>query len=271
MIKNFLDYIRVEKQHSPNTVKLYGYVLNEFSSFCSGVPIDLFHVERKHIQEYVCKLRERDLASRSIALHVTTIRQFYSWAIREEIVIRNPTEFVSVSFKKPKQEVMTQAEVKKLIEACVLPHQRAMLEFLYSTGCRVSEMLLLRIDATDLDSGTAKVLGKGGKERIVIMNDSTVEWMKKITPADSTYFFQPYTRQGVFVMIRKIAKRAGIKRKISPHTMRHSFATHVLRNGSDLITVKELMGHAAISSTEIYTHITNDEMIASHRKHHPRN
>ncbi|MBM3246670.1 MAG: tyrosine recombinase XerC [Candidatus Omnitrophica bacterium] len=281
-IEKFMRYLEIEKNYSSHTILNYKLDLGGFKNFLGEAPIE--KVDYLALRKYLAALKEKNLGSRSLNRHLSSLRSFFKFLTREGLLKSNPI----LSLSSPKQEkhlpqFMTEEEVSKLIEA-VLPkderglRDRAILETFYSTGIRISELVGLNNQDVDFISGIAKVMGKGKKERLVPIGEQAIsairDYLKKRSKQTSALFLNKngkrLTVRGVRLITGKYLRLAGIKQGVSPHTLRHSFATHLLNRGADLRSVQELLGHANLSTTQIYTHLTTDRLKAVYDKAHPR-
>ncbi len=288
VINDFLYYLKIERGLSPRTLSGYSSDLAQFRYFLHAQKRDPASIREEDLRKFIIHLRKKGLQVSSIARKLSAVRSFIRFLMQEGVIKEDPAANL-LSFRRGKRlpHVLSQAEVLTLLE---LPSPetkkgikwRAILEVLYGTGMRVSELVDLPRSAVDLEAGFLRVKGKGGKERIIPIGKEAEKWIKKylseIRPSldknNSPCLFltpqgKPYTRQGIWVMIKRMARKAGIK-KVSPHTLRHSFATHLLQGGADLRIVQELLGHADISTTQIYTQVDRSYLKEVHRKYHPR-
>ncbi|OGW80008.1 MAG: site-specific tyrosine recombinase XerD [Omnitrophica bacterium RIFCSPLOWO2_12_FULL_44_17] len=292
-VQTYLDYLSVEKGLSENTLASYEYDLMRYRQ---SVVKPLAQITRKDIWNFLIAQKERGAASTSIARYFSAIKMFHRFLAMERIIPRDETcimEAPRVEKKLP--EVLTIEETLQLLKA---PNKRfkwqyrdaAILELLYATGMRVSEMINLKMDDINFETGWIKVMGKGNKERFIPVHDRAIALCKRYivllrepiqqrnkTTQPWLFFSQQsaidarLTRQAVRDMVRRYASKAGIKKNIGVHTLRHSCATHLLERGADLRIIQELLGHADISSTEVYTHISPEQLKAAHSKYHPSN
>ena len=291
-IKEFLDYIAIERGLSPNTGLAYAQDLEQLSQFCSRYRLNILEVSHKELRTFVAYLRKQELNSRSIARKVSTLKQFYKFLIREDKIQNDPADLLSIvqkSVRLPKH--LSVEEMFRLIASAegntnVEIRDRALLEMWYGTGARVSEMAQLKIANIDLESKVVKIVGKGGKERIVPLSQDAIQWAQRYLSIrhqwildhnlkETKIFFlsrvgKAFTRQGIWNLLKRYVKRSQISRKVWPHMIRHSFATHVLRGGADLRAVQELLGHKSIATTEIYTHLAIENLKVMQLKYHPR-
>lgn len=284
----FLEFLLIEKGLSENSLAGYSADLAALLSFLEQKSFELKDVTQRELSLYLMFLRSRGLQSRSLARHLAAIRGVFGFAVDEGWIKEDPSALLEnpkLSRKLP--EFLTRGEISAILalpdsETKLGLRDRAMLELLYAAGLRVSELIDLRVLDYDAQVGLLKVFGKGAKERLVpvhytaqeILNMYMQDVRPRFRPAEDFMFLnrsgKGLTRQGVWKLIKKYAQMAGIKRSISPHTFRHSFATHLLEGGADLRTVQLLLGHADISATEIYTHIQSERLMALHKEFHPR-
>lgn len=290
-LNSFMGYLNYEKGLSQNTLQAYGRDLSKFFAFLKKMGISTPNeVKKSDIVEYLNWLLDKGAARSSSARALSTLKAFFRFMVQEGYLRANPTDEVG-SPKLPRRlpHVLAVHEVERLLEQ---PNpvtvrglrDRAMLELMYATGLRVSELLALQLDDINLSAGYVRCLGKGRKERIVPMNRTAAFWVERYisrsrnqlvkTPLERTLFVNAngrrMTRQGFWKILAKYAGQAGIEKEITPHTLRHSFATHLLENGADLRAVQEMLGHADISTTQIYTHLTRTRLREVYQKSHPR-
>lgn len=289
-IDSFVDYVKVERNLSPNTVLAYASDLAKFYQFCADRKLDqVRQITPALLLEYLISLSEAQLAVRSQGRALVTLRGLFRHLARERILDADPTltiELPRVGRKLP--DVLTIAEVDALLSTpdTTQPRQSrdlAMLELLYATGLRVSELCLLKTNELDLERGVVRATGKGRKQRLVPVGQHALEALRRyyqlarpaLCRAPSEYVFVtqrggPMTRQAFWKLLRAYALRAGISKRLTPHTLRHSFATHLLERGADLRAVQAMLGHADISTTQIYTHVSRKHVLDAYRRHHPR-
>lgn len=281
-IEKFLRYLEIEKNSSPHTILNYKLDLKEFSDFLKDVKID--SVDYLLTRKYLAALKERKLSARSVGRKVSSLRSFFKFLVKEGLAKANPTDAIS----SPKQEkslpkFLTEMDVVRLIEAPALDtlkglRDRAIFETLYSTGMRISELTGLTLGNIDFIGGTLKVLGKGKKERILPIGERALRairnYLKERKVESSTVFLnknkKPLSARGIRKVMDKYIQMISLKEHVSPHTLRHSFATHLLNRGADLRSVQELLGHANLSTTQIYTHLTTEKLKSVYEKAHPR-
>lgn len=295
-IGDFLDYLTYERNVSTNTVSAYRDDLESFVAFLcndyftmSREQLDLRRVDHLTVRSYLAHLARRKLARASTARHLSALRSFFKYLMREGIVEANPARTVST----PKREkhlpsVMQPADVTLLIEQAVLEkplgvRDRAWLELLYASGLRISELVGIDLDDIELRAKLVKVRGKGSKERIVPFGSKAESAIREylavrndlLKDPDQTALFLNYrgeriTTRSVRRLFDGYVRDAALRAGISPHTMRHSFATHLLNAGADLRGIQELLGHASLSTTQKYTHLNDWQLIAVYKKSHPR-
>ncbi|OGC83264.1 MAG: site-specific tyrosine recombinase XerD [candidate division Zixibacteria bacterium RBG_16_43_9] len=292
-LDDFLHYLRLARGLSQNTLESYRLDLKKYFQFLIGKGItDLKTVKPENISEFIHSLyqKKRKLKSSSIARNLSAIRTFHKYLLNEEYCDSNPAELIdSPKLGRRLPSTLTPQEMEKILEQ---PYSRddlgirdkAVLEFLYATGVRISEMINFTRKNFLPGVGWVRVLGKGDKERLVPIGKeaekAVKEYLKKSRPhiakprSEDIMFLNRWgkklTRMGAWKIIKRYILQAGIKKKVSPHTIRHSFATHLLDAGADLRAVQEMLGHADISSTQVYTHTDTDFMKQEHRSYHPR-
>jgi integrase/recombinase XerD len=287
----FLNYIRVEKGLSEKTVESYSRDLGRYASFLSSYGSPSVSGEDTYlILKHMILLRDEGLAPRSRARHLVAIRSFYSFLTQEKAISQDPSkpiDFPKSGLRLP--DTLALPDIKALIDATDPTAARgirdgAMIELLYASGLRVSELVGLKMRDVHLDASFVRVFGKGSKERVVPMgqyaNEKISAYLQYARPyltktSPSEYLFiaregKPMTRQGFWKLLNRYAAKAGITQHISPHTLRHSFATHLIEGGADLRVVQIMLGHSDISTTQIYTHITRDHLKKIHSSYHPR-
>ena len=292
-IEDFLHYLLVERGLADNTIASYRRDLKNYVRFLQEMYniTDPGHIERNHILQFLAKLKEEGKSSRTLARHIASLRSFHHFLLRDRITDHDPTEHIEnpqVEQKLPK--VLNVKEVDALLEApdTTKPlgmRDKAMLEMMYATGMRVSELIQLQLGDIHLDMGFVRIVGKGNKERIVPLGipaiRATDRYLRDGRPKlvrpqyrNNTLFLnhhgRPLSRQGFWKILKNTARKAGIQKDLTPHTLRHSFATHLLENGADLRAVQEMLGHADISTTQIYTHVTKTRLKDVYEKFHPR-
>ena len=287
----FLIHLRTERRLAGNTVESYGFDMRRFSSFVLSAKVPLDGFSRSNFLSFLSSLREEGLSARSVARHVSTVRSFFKYLVREGILSLNPiSEARGPKTGRSLPKYLTLSEVESLLSApdSETPEgmrDKAMLELMYASGLRASEVVSLRMENVEANAGFLRILGKGSKERVVPVAqpalDTLKEYMKHGRPlflkkkgASNVLFLsrlgRPITRQTLWNRIGRWAREAGIRDTVTPHTLRHSFAGHLLAGGADLRAVQAMLGHADISTTQIYTHVTSERLREIHKKHHPR-
>lgn len=291
-IDRFLAHKKIEYGASPHTLEAYGHDLALFAAYCASRNVDdVRHIDAALVLGFIVRRRETDrVSARTAVRNQVALRNFFKFLMEENAIAENPAELVDMQkLAKPLPKVLTETEVEKLLNAPDLgkPHglrDKAMLEMLYASGLRVSELVNLPRGAVDLEIGLLRVLGKRRKERLVPLGEEAIHWLKqyldqarplllKNRQSDAVFVTnrgEPMTRQHFHLLVDHYGKGVGIRRKISPHILRHSFATHLLEHGADLRSVQEMLGHADLSTTEIYTHINRERLKKVHAHHHPR-
>jgi integrase/recombinase XerD len=291
-INAFRHYLQGERGLAINTLMAYVRDLTHYLHWLAGGGLDDYlKPSLRDLTNYLGCLREDGLAPRSVARHLVALRMFYRFLRLEERVQENAVDLLSSpSLWERIPHVLSPESVNKLLDAPLAIDRfylrdRAMLETLYATGARASEVVGLKMEDLYLDSGFLKCFGKGSKQRVVPLGRPAVNalrgYLEQLRPkliagrSEAPYVFvsrggKGLTREMLWVLVKKYVKRAGLAGKVSPHTLRHSFATHVLAGGADLRSVQEMLGHASIQTTQIYTHVDRDRLKAIHRQFHPR-
>jgi len=290
-LEQFHDYLTYERGLSARTVSAYGRDLERWLSFVLGLGVgDPARVTTQQLREWVFSLKDAGLAATSIRRAQSALRTYYGFLLAEGAVSLDPTDRLeSPRAARKLPGFLTVEETARLLDAPdatkkLYWRDRAVLEFLYASGVRVSELVELPLSALDTDEGFATVLGKGSKERIVPVGEPALRalgrYLRDVRPtldrvcgAGRVFLNgrgRPLRREAVWTIVRDAARRAGITKAVSPHTLRHTFATHLVEGGADLAAVQELLGHADISTTQIYTHLDRDYLREVHRRYHPR-
>ncbi|MBN3040903.1 MAG: tyrosine recombinase XerC [Candidatus Omnitrophica bacterium] len=284
-LDKFLNYITVEKNYSGHTASNYKKDLSEFDAFISSRGgKDIKKIDYFLLRKFLSALSERQLNKRTLSRKISTLKSFFRFLLREGIVESNPAStLIYPRLGKQLPKFLTEKEVKTLLELVqgqdlLSKRDKAILEFLYSTGARVSEMVGLNIESVDLIAGMVKVKGKGRKERLLPLGEPAVISIKSYldlrSDSSQALFLNKRGRRlsdrGVRLILNKYIKKSALSLSVSPHTFRHSFATHLLNRGADLRSVQELLGHSSISTTQVYTHLTVDSLKDVYQRAHPR-
>ena len=289
-IEQFLDVLWTEQGLSRNTLDAYGRDLDQFTLWLKPGQVDLMQVSREDIQRYLSECAARGVMPRTTARQLSSLRRLYRYLLREEKIDRDPTaEIESPRLGRALPKSLNEEEVDRLLATPALGsslglRDRAMLETLYATGLRVTELVGLALFQLNLDQGVVKIIGKGSKERLVPLGEEAAFWLSRylregrpgLVRGKSTDAVFPsnrgqaMTRQAFWHSIKRYARAAGINKSISPHTLRHAFATHLVNHGADLRVVQMLLGHSDLSTTQIYTQVARERLKQLHAAHHPR-
>jgi len=294
-VEEFLSYLRVEKAYSANTLAAYQNDLSQFVGYLQSRPRAITGwgaVSKDTVINYIMYMKEREYASSSVARKLAAVKSFVHFLVREGYLKDDPTATLeSPRLRKRLPKTLTRNEVARLLDAPAKGddpkslRDRALLEVLYATGMRVTELVSLQLNDANLASGSVRVIhGKRQKERIIPIHPQAIEALDVYLqrgrihmvrePKEQALFvnFQgkPLTRQGLWLIIKHYVEETGITKAVTPHTLRHSFATHLLTGGAKLPDVQKLLGHANVSTTQIYTHLTGDELREAYDKAHPR-
>ncbi|MEW6620249.1 MAG: site-specific tyrosine recombinase XerD [bacterium] len=294
-VENFINYLGIERGLSPNTCFAYESDIGQYILFLEKNNIQSVDSKEINVLNYLTYLRNNHLKSSSISRKVASIKAFYRFLENEGQISYNPTLYLESPYTKswavsklPK--FLTYKEIESLLNQPDINQplglrDKAMLEFMYATGARVSEVILLNVGQVNLEIGFANILGKGSKERIVPIGQTALTYLREYLEKARPYLVKNdniienlfvnwrgkgITRQALWKIIKRYARLCGIKKEISPHTLRHSFATHLLSNDADLRSVQEMLGHVNITTTQIYTHIHQARLKTLHAKYHPR-
>ena len=290
MIDRFLDAIWMERGLSENTLGAYRADLVALSQRLESKSVDLVKAGRADIMDYIAWRVEGGAKPRSTARQLSSFRRFYRYLLREGAIAEDPTVNIAMpKIGRSLPQSLTEQDVEALLAAPKvsepLGHRdRTMLEVLYATGVRVSELINLKLNQINLNQGVLRIVGKGDRERLIPLGDEAQDWIREfidgprgeiLLERQTEYLFPTrrgdrMTRQAFWHIIKRYAKKAGIGKKLSPHTVRHAFATHLLNNGADLRVVQLLLGHSDVSTTQIYTHVARERMKELHSRHHPR-
>ena len=288
LIDQFIDFYWLSTGASKNTLAAYRSDLKIFNKWLSGK--SFISVNSKHIQDYFSERQKNNIGSATQARVLTCLHSFYQYLLANRLIKKDPTEQLSQPKLEKKLPVFLNIqEVEKLLEApssssLLGQRDRAMLELLYSCGLRVSELINLSYHNINLKEEFIRIHGKGNKERVLPMGEMAIDYLmqyeKNVRPVllkngqSDSYFLsnrgRAMSRQNFFYIIKAYANQVGIDKPLSPHSLRHAFATHLVQKGADLRSVQLMLGHSDISSTQLYTHIQNAQLKAQHAKHHPR-
>jgi len=288
LIDQFIDYYWLSTGASKNTLAAYRSDLKIFNKWLAGK--SFISVNSKHIQDYFSDRQKNNISSSSQARILTSLHSFYQYLLANQLIKKDPTEQLSQPKLEKKLPVFLNIqEVEKLLEApssssLFGQRDRAMLELLYSCGLRVSELINLSYHNINLKEEFIRIHGKGNKERVLPMGEVAIDYLMKYETnarpmllkngQSDSYFLSnrgsAMSRQNFFYIIKAYANQVGIDKPLSPHSLRHAFATHLVQKGADLRSVQLMLGHSDISSTQLYTHIQNAQLKAQHAKHHPR-
>jgi len=290
VVEIFLDHLWLEKGLSKNTLMAYRSDLAKCEQFLKQNHVDLLSAGQLELQKYLAFCVEKGIKARSIARFLSSIKRFYRYQIREEYLKVDPSCQIShPKLSRSLPNSLTEKQVLALLDAPDIGAQlglrdRCMLELLYAAGLRVSELVGLRLDQLDSQQGVIRVIGKGNKERLVPLGEESLEWVEKYLSnarqsmmrgnVSNVLFVSlrgcVMTRQTFWYRIKYYAKKADIQCHLSPHTLRHAFATHLVNHGADLRVVQLLLGHSDLSTTQIYTHVAHERLKQLHLRHHPR-
>ena len=294
LIKHYADHLRLELSLSDNSVEAYCHDVGLFLQYleCQDHSTNVADIKQDTIENFFAYLYDLNIGATSQARILSGLKSFYRYLIQEELAEKDPTELiVSPSLGRHLPEVLSVEEIQQMIDSIDLSQpnghrNKAMIEVMYCCGLRVSELIGLQISNIYKDDGFLRIFGKGSKERLVPISDSSLEILyqyldgaRKHIPVKPKFTDTAFlnsrgtglTRQTVFLLVKELAERNGIQKSISPHTFRHSFATHLLEGGANLLAVQQMLGHASVSTTEIYTHISDDILRETLITYHPRN
>ncbi len=292
-VDDYLDWLRVERGLSENTLRAYSRDIDHFRSSLDG-RVGVTDVIEIDVRRWLAQRAQEGVTARTQSRGLVSLRGFFKYQVQEGFLDADPTGRVELPrLGRPLPKSISLDEVERLLDAPDVEtpkglRDRTMLEVLYATGLRVTELVQLRMDQLHLEVGFLRVIGKGDKERIVPLGDVARDWLERylmlgrntLTRKDLTMrakdpvfisrLGKAMTRQGFFKLIRQYTERADIDKVVSPHTLRHAFATHLLERGVDLRSLQMMLGHADISTTEIYTHLSKARLAQIHAEHHPR-
>ena len=290
VIDRFLDAIWMERGLSSNTLSAYKADLMAFARWLATRQVELPDAKRSDLLAFLAWRSEEGASPRSSARQLSSFRRFFRYLVREGVVDEDPTAQIAMpKIGRSLPKSLTEAEVESLLTGPVttdpLGHRdRTMLEVLYATGLRVTELINLKVSQINLNQGVVRIIGKGDRERLIPLGEESQRWLQQfidgsrgeiLLERQTDYLFPTrrgdrMTRQAFWHIIKRYAKKAGIDKDLSPHTLRHAFATHLLNHGADLRVVQMLLGHSDLSTTQIYTHVARQRMKELHGEHHPR-
>jgi integrase/recombinase XerD len=289
-LQRFLDAVWLERGLSANTLAAYRADLTALARWLEERNSGLLKATRAELLGFIAGRVEGGSRPRSTARQLSSFRRFFRFMLREGLVTLDPTSQIAMpKIGRSLPKSLTEAEVESLLEAPVvsepLGHRdRTMLEVLYATGLRVSELVSLKHNQVNVNQGVMRVIGKGNRERLIPLGDEAVKWLQQfmqgprveiLLERQTDYLFPTrrgdrMTRQAFWHIIKRYSKKAGVEKELSPHTLRHAFATHLLNHGADLRVVQMLLGHSDLSTTQIYTHVARERLKELHGEHHPR-
>lgn len=288
LLEEFQTYLFIDRKYSKHTINAYIREVNRYLTYLEKNRIDIKTATKQQMKEYLTFLKQEKLESRSVAHNISVIRTFYKFLLIEKKIDKDISDVLELpKLKKSLPTVLSLEEVDKLLDISLNNdfdyRNKAMLELLYATGLRVSELVSLELNDIDLENCIVRTIGKGNKERIIPLGDYAMKYIctyvRKYRPSmmknkTHNYIFvnnhgNRITRQGFFKIIKQLASSKNIKTPISPHTLRHSFATHLLEFGADLRSIQEMLGHSNISTTQIYTHVSNEHIKENYNMSHP--
>ena len=290
-IKEFKYYLKVERSLADNSVNAYIRDIRKLADFGSKIKVDELNISVNEIREFIADLNSKNISARSQARIISGVKAFFKYLIIEDYITNDPTMLIEnpkIGLKLP--EVLSVGEIELIISSIDLSNKqgernRAILETLYSCGLRVTELINLKISNINFKEGYIKVIGKGDKERLTPIGSNALKYIliyvnevrihQKISKNHEDFVFlnnrgSKLSRVMIFTLIKRIVDKVGIKKKVSPHTFRHSFATHLIEGGADLRAVQEMLGHESITTTEIYTHLDRDYLRSNIMQFHPR-
>ncbi|NOY22604.1 MAG: tyrosine recombinase XerC [Acidobacteria bacterium] len=290
-VENFLQYLKEHKNYSPHTIRNYRIDLHQFFEFLDTFELDVQNLERGDIRMFLGELKRRHLKKTSIARKLAALKSFYRFLKRSHVVEKNPAALVSSpKLDKPLPKFLTLVEMDKLFEIIETDtllglRNRVVVELFYATGMRISELVSIKMKQLDLDNQIVRVLGKGKKERIVPFGTPAGNWLRKYIRQRRDFLMEKghlaeehlfvnkdgtgISTRGIRGIVDRFLYLASDRHGLSPHALRHTFATHLLDNGADLRAIQELLGHSSLATTERYTHITHDRLLKIYRDAHP--
>ncbi len=287
ILNDFIAYISIEKGLSKNTALAYRSDISKFLKFAKKKEMPIEEFQHQDITDFLWEAKMKGLKPTSVYRIIESLRQFYKYLTAEEIIENNPTSYIAApKIPETLPDMLSFDEVERLLNSIDSSDEmnirnRAMLELLYATGLRVSELINLTFSDIDINKGFLRVIGKGSKERLIPFGEKAKNFIniylnkrKPYVELKENIFIsrlgKKLSRVEFWRQLKNIAKKAGINKNITPHTLRHSFASHLLAGGADIRFVQEMLGHSSISTTQIYTHLDKDKLKQNHKKFHPR-
>jgi integrase/recombinase XerD len=293
-LRSYIHFLEIEKSSSDNTIAAYKLDIARYVDFIDANGISTINnIRSEHVVKFLSMLYEMGLSARSVSRNLTAIKGFHKFLVGEKVTTRNPAEMVDMpKLSKSLPDVLSHEEIESILNQPETNkplgiRDRALLETMYASGLRVSELITLRQNDVDFQNGIVRVFGKGSKERLIPIGRCALQWIgnyqkevrrllgeKSKGKSRDVVFLNvrggPLSRMAIWNIVREYTLKAGIKKDIHPHTFRHSFATHLLEGGADLRAVQEMLGHAVIATTQIYTHVDREYLKEVHRTFHPR-
>lgn len=291
-LKDFMEYLKIEKNYSEYTIKNYNIDIEEYINYCKEKNMNIYNITYKEVKSYLASLYEKQYTASTISRHISSLRSFYSYLYKNKLVDKNI--FKSITLPKKEKRIpkyMTNEDIDVVfnipdITSPLGQRDRLILELLYATGIRVSELCNIKLKDIDYSNKSIIILGKGSKERIVFFGDVCLEYLNKyinegrlilLNGNNNEYLIIGAYKKNTKISVRsiesvidKIIEKAAIKKNITPHVLRHTFATHLLNEGCDILIVKELLGHSSLDTTGIYTHVSNEKLRKVYLDAHPR-
>lgn len=292
IVDEFIKYLKIERNYSNYTIKNYELDINDFISFCDENNLNIYKVEYTDIKKYLINMYNKKYKATSISRKISSLRAFYKYLYDKELVDKNIFKYIAIPKKEKRlPKYITSTDVDEIfnipdISTPIGQRNRLILELLYGTGIRVSELCNIKIEDINFEERSIKIFGKGSKERIVLYGKHCEEILNKyiydgrkilLNGKSNTYLIvgaykkdKPISTRSIELIIDDIINKAALNKKVTPHTLRHTFATHLLNEGCDILIVKELLGHSSLDTTGIYTHVSNERLRKVYLDSHPR-
>jgi len=289
LLTHYADMLMLERGLSASTLSAYDSDLRQFALWLQGEGSDLLTANRSNVMSYLADMVEQSISPRTAARKLSAMRRFYAWLLRERRLTEDPTALIEApKIGRALPKTLSETDVRNLLDAPDVKttlglRDRAMLEVLYGCGLRVSEIVALTIDQANLSQGVVRVWGKGSKERLVPMGEPSCDWIRRYSksarldllkaPSETLFLSsrgREMTRQTFWHRIKRYGEQIELNMQLSPHVVRHAFATHLVNHNADLRVVQLLLGHSDLSTTQIYTHVARERMKSLHQEHHPR-